>query len=127
MEVLEQSNFSVAVAPYAGFQNRESLYGSIVACVAGLLDLVIIYAFPQVHSTFRRLSNPAAMIALGGFVLGILGAIGRSVTLFKGLAEMKELTANVSDYSDWDLFKVTNVKLLAFDGGRGLFLVDGTT
>jgi chloride channel protein, CIC family len=126
MDVLEQPNFSVAVAPYPGFQIRDWLYGSIVACIAALLGLVIIYAFPQVHSAFHRVSNPVAMITLGGFVLGILGAIGGSITLFKGLAEMKVLTANVSDYSNWDLFKVTIVKLLAlliaascgFRGGR---------
>jgi H+/Cl- antiporter ClcA len=126
MDVLEQPSFSVAVAPYAGFQIRDWLYGSVVACVGALLGLVIIYAFPHVHSAFHRLRNPVAMITLGGFMLGILGAIGGSVTLFKGLAEMKQLTANVSDYSNGDLFRVTIVKLLAllvaascgFRGGR---------
>jgi H+/Cl- antiporter ClcA len=66
------------------------------------------------------------MITVGGVLLGVLGVIGGTVTLFKGLDEMKELATNAADYTAAGLALVVLVKLAAlviagtcgFRGGR---------
>ena len=46
-----------------------------------------------------RLGSPLVALVVGGVVLGVLGAIGGPITLFKGLEQMEELTETVADYS----------------------------
>ena len=66
------------------------------------------------------------MTTAGGFLLGILGIVGGPITLFKGLEQMKELTANAGAYSAGGMGWVALVKLAAlviaatcgFRGGR---------
>ncbi len=66
------------------------------------------------------------MLPAGGLVLGLLGALGGHLTLFKGLEEIKELTANIGGWSSGELAKLAVVKLVAllvaaacgFRGGR---------
>jgi H+/Cl- antiporter ClcA len=66
-----------------------------------------------------------ALVA-GGAILGILGAIGGEITLFKGLEQMQELTARAGEYSAAGLAMIGAIKLVAvviagtsgFRGGR---------
>jgi H+/Cl- antiporter ClcA len=66
------------------------------------------------------------MLVVGGFLLGTLGVIGGPISLFKGLDQMKTLTATVADYTPAGLALLAGVKLVAvviaatsgFRGGR---------
>jgi H+/Cl- antiporter ClcA len=52
-------------------------------------------------------------IGLGGVVLGLLGALGGEITLFKGLDQMGELITNAGSYTGFQLASIFGVKLLA--------------
>jgi H+/Cl- antiporter ClcA len=124
--VLAQPGFSVSVEPYRGAEVIDLVSGSIIAVGAALLTLLLVYAFPYVHAFFRRIAHPVAMIGLGGVILGVIGAVGGPITLFKGLDQMKQLTDDAGDYSRARLVLIIGVKLLAlliaascgFRGGR---------
>ena len=100
--------------------------GAAIAGLAAATGLLLVYAFPKVYEAFQRLRHPVLMLGLGGAVLGLLGVLGGPLTLFKGLDEMKGLTANVSAYSAVTLLVIVAVKLAAllvsascgFRGGR---------
>lgn len=124
--LLAQPVFSVAVTPYRGPEVIDLLSGSAIALVAAAIGLAAVYAFPLAHGLFQRIRNPMVMLTAGGVLLGVLGAIGGSITLFKGLEEMKELASTVADYTSVELVVVLVVKLAAvviaatcgFRGGR---------
>lgn len=61
-----------------------------------MLGLLAVYAFPYVHRLFRALKHPVLALTAGGLLLGLLGALGGHLTLFKGLDEVKELAADPS-------------------------------
>ncbi|WP_406865395.1 ion channel protein [Streptomyces sp. HUAS MG47] len=98
----------------------------IVATLGAVLGLAGCYAFPPLHSAFQRLRHPMVMLPVGGLLLGLLGALGGPLTLFKGLDEVKELTSDIGAYSSGELAKFTVIKLVAllvaaacgFRGGR---------
>ncbi|MFD9033170.1 ion channel protein [Streptomyces sp. NPDC059567] len=102
------------------------LASMVVATAAALFGLLCCYGLPHVHRAFQRLRHPMLMIPVGGVVLGLLGALGGSLTLFKGLEQVKELTENIGSYSSGELAKMAVVKLAAllvaascgFVGGR---------
>jgi H+/Cl- antiporter ClcA len=124
--LVAQPTFAVEVAPYPGARLVDLLSGSIVGVAAALVALVAVYAFPYVHAAFGRLTHPLVMLTAGGIVLAALAAMGGTITMFKGLDEMKELTANLSDYSNPRLLAIVAIKLAAlvvagsagFRGGR---------
>ena len=124
--VLAQPELSVSVEPYRGAEVIDLVSGSIIAVAAALLTLLLVYAFPYVHAFFQRFAHPVAMIGLGGVVLGVIGAVGGPITLFKGLDQMKQLTDEAGDLSRARLVLIIGVKLLAlliaascgFRGGR---------
>ena len=125
-DLLTTDTFAVAVAPYTGPQPIDLLTGSIIAVVAAVVGLVPIYLFPVSYAIFQRLGTPLVSLLVGGLVLGILGAIGGPISLFKGLAQMQTLAANVGDYTAAGLALLVGLKLLAvviastsgFRGGR---------
>ncbi|WP_245672739.1 ion channel protein [Aldersonia kunmingensis] len=102
------------------------LTGAVIALAAALLGLVAVYLFDPMHTLFHRLPNPLITLTLGGLVLGILGAIGGEITLFKGLDQMGELASTVGDYTVAGLLLIVVVKIGAllvaaaagFRGGR---------
>ena len=63
------------------------------------------------------------ILGVGGLILGILGAIGGAVTLFKGLDEMQQLAFSqvfsVSDYLLFALIKLAALVVAAACGFRG--------
>jgi H+/Cl- antiporter ClcA len=85
-----------------------------------------VYAFPYVHRVFRRLGHPMVALPVGGLVLGLLGALGGHLTLFKGLDEVAELARDPDGWSAGGFAVMSVVKLAAllvaascgFRGGR---------
>jgi H+/Cl- antiporter ClcA len=65
----------------------------VVASAAAVLGMAAVYAFPHTHAAFARLKHPMLMLPVGGLVLGLLGALGGHLTLFKGLNEVVKLAA----------------------------------
>lgn len=118
--------FAVSVPPYRGFHIGDTVSGMVVAGCAALLGLVAVACFPYVHALFHRLRDPAVMVTVGGVVLGLLGWAGGRITLFKGVEQVKQLSAQVAQHSTANLVLVTLIKLLAlvvaasagFWGGR---------
>ncbi|MEV6763791.1 ion channel protein [Streptomyces sp. NPDC051105] len=98
----------------------------VIAPVAALLGMLAVYAFPYVHGAFRRLGHPMVALPAGGVVLGLLGALGGHLTLFKGLDEVAELAKDPEGWSAGQFAVMTVVKLAAllvaaacgFRGGR---------
>ncbi|MFD3839951.1 ion channel protein [Streptomyces sp. NPDC058642] len=98
----------------------------VVASAAALLGMCAVRAFPYVHAGFARLRHPMLMLPVGGLVLGLLGALGGHLTLFKGLDEVGEIAADPDGWSAGEFATMTVVKLAAllvaascgFRGGR---------
>ncbi len=124
MYALAQPVFAVDVPPYPGPRWADLISAPVVAVAAVLIGLVLLALFPLLHGWAQLIRHPVAMLTIGGVALGVLGAIGGRITLFKGLDEMRELV--VSDSSSWRLVVDIVVKGLAlviagtfgFHGGR---------
>jgi H+/Cl- antiporter ClcA len=113
--------------PSFGRPGWADLLAALVIAPAGaLLGMLAVYAFPYVHAAFVRLRHPMVALPVGGFVLGLLGALGGHLTLFKGLEEVAELAAEPDGWSAGEFAAMTVVKLAAllvaascgFRGGR---------
>lgn len=126
MALLTNESFVLTIVPYVQPQAIDLVTGSLVAMGAAALGLVSISLFPLAYAAFQRLRHPIPMLVVGGFLLGLLGVIGGPISLFKGLEQMKELTATVGDYTPAGLALLAVVKLVAvviastsgFRGGR---------
>jgi H+/Cl- antiporter ClcA len=124
--LLEQPTFAVAVPPYPGPAPIDILTAALIALAAAAVGLAGVYAFPHVHRLFHTIGHPLLMVTAGGVVLGLLGALGGRITLFRGVDEMRELTATAADYTIAGLVLIVVVKLAAmvvaatsgFPGGR---------
>lgn len=98
----------------------------VIASVGAVLTMCAVRAFPYVHGAFARLRHPMLALPAGGVVLGLLGALGGHLTLFKGLDEVGELAADPDGWSAGQFATMTVVKLAAllvaascgFRGGR---------
>jgi H+/Cl- antiporter ClcA len=126
MLLLGGESFVLTVAPYPQHELVDLVSGSLIAVVAAVIGMIAIYAFPFVHAAFHRLGPPIVALTAGGFVLGLLGVLGGPISLFKGLEQMKELTATAAEYAPAGLALLAVVKLVAvlvasgsgFRGGR---------
>ncbi|MEV0526982.1 ion channel protein [Streptomyces sp. NPDC050439] len=124
--LIAHPTFQIDIAPYDGPHWGDILSAMIISTAAAAIGLCAVYAFPYLHRAFRQLGHPLLMLTVGGLVLGALGALGGHLTLFKGLEEMKELTAEAPDHDAGNLLLLALVKLLAlcvaatcgFRGGR---------
>ncbi|MCG7209565.1 ion channel protein [Streptomyces arenae] len=98
----------------------------VIAPAAALLGMCAVRAFPYVHGVFRRLGHPMVALPVGGLVLGLLGALGGPLTLFKGLDQVAALAKDPEGWSAGQFAVMTVVKLAAltvaascgFRGGR---------
>ncbi|WP_037683960.1 ion channel protein [Streptomyces griseus] len=98
----------------------------VVACVAALLTMCAVRAFPYVHGVFAWLRHPMLALPAGGIMLGLLAAVGGHLTLFKGLDQVAELARDPDGWSAGQFATLTVVKLAAllvaascgFRGGR---------
>lgn len=126
MKVYGAPPMAFDMPPYPGPQPLDVATGALVAVAATCLALGALYAFPWVHRGFHALRHPFVIPLVGGLVLGVLGAIGGEITLFKGAQQMAELLASRDDYDAGQLALIVAVKLVAllvaasasFRGGR---------
>jgi H+/Cl- antiporter ClcA len=126
MVVFETPTFEIDLPAYPGVQPGDLVGAIVVGIVAAGLTLLAVLAFPVVHRTFHRLRSPVLALGAGGLVLGLLGVVGGPLTLFKGLEEMKELSAEADDLAWTAILLMALVKLAAlviaagagFRGGR---------
>ncbi|MEU6824038.1 ion channel protein [Streptomyces atriruber] len=118
--------FRIDVPAYPGARLIDVVSAMVIGSAAAAVGLAAVYAFPLCHRAFRQLGHPVVMLTVGGLVLGALGALGGHLTLFKGLDEMKELTADADAHGAGNLLLLALVKLAAlvvagtcgFRGGR---------
>ncbi len=102
------------------------LTGSVVAVVGAGAGVAAAAALPPAWRMARRLRNPLVYATAGGLILGLLGALGGQITLFKGAAQTAEIIANRDDYGVLALAGIIVIKLVAivvaaatgFRGGR---------
>ncbi|MGW1410045.1 ion channel protein [Streptomyces sp. NPDC002403] len=126
MTLLAHPSFDLSLPAYTR-PHWGDLPSSVVIALAGaVLGLLAVYAFPYVHRFFRALKRPVLALTAGGLLLGLLGALGGHLTLFKGLDEVKELAADPSGWSAGQFAVMAVVKTAAlltaascgFRGGR---------
>jgi H+/Cl- antiporter ClcA len=126
MLLLSDLDMSLDVPDYTGFHLGDLAAAVLIALAACALVILASYVLSPLHAAFHRIKSPVLMLTAGGFTLGWLGVLGGPETLFKGLDEMKDVSTNISQYSNTDLLLFTAVKLLAllvaaaasFRGGR---------
>ncbi|MFD8640722.1 ion channel protein [Streptomyces zaomyceticus] len=125
-QLLAEPTFDMGLPPLTDPGWGDLLAALVIASAAALFALAACYLFPYLHAAFHRLRHPMVILPVGGLVLGLLGALGGQLTLFKGLDEVKELTASIGTWSSGELAKLAVIKLVAllvaascgFRGGR---------
>ncbi|WP_375601634.1 ion channel protein [Enterobacter hormaechei] len=116
-------HFSLPIPHYGQMQLTDIFSGAVVVAIAIALGMVAVWCLPRLHRLMHRLKHPVLILGMGGFILGVLGAIGGTVTLFKGLDEMQQLAFSqvfsVSDYLLFALVKLAALVVAAACGFRG--------
>ncbi|MFJ6464511.1 ion channel protein [Streptomyces sp. NPDC091387] len=126
MNLAAHPSFDLSLPAYTHTHWGDLLSAIVIASAGAVLGLAAVYAFPYAHKAFRALSHPVLALTLGGLLLGLLGALGGHLTLFKGLEEVKELTADPDGRSAAEFGLMAVVKTAAlliaatcgFRGGR---------
>ncbi|MEU9731266.1 ion channel protein [Streptomyces sp. NPDC048002] len=124
--LLDEPTFDLGLPAFDHPGWSDLLAALVIASVSAVLGMAAVYAFPHVHAAFAKLRHPMLMLPVGGFVLGLLGALGGHLTLFKGLEEVGELAADPDGWSAGEFATMAVVKLAAlivaaccgFRGGR---------
>ncbi|WP_318594573.1 ion channel protein [Enterobacter kobei] len=118
-------HFSLSLPHYGEMRIADIFSGAIVVAIAIALGMVAVWCLPRLHRLMHKLKHPVLILGTGGLILGILGTIGGTVTLFKGLDEMQQLAfSQVFSVSDYLLFAVIKLAALVvaaacgFRGGR---------
>ncbi|TXS37245.1 ion channel protein [Streptomyces sp. OR43] len=126
MTLAAHPSFDLSLPAYPGAHWGDLLSAAVIACAGALLGLAAVYAFPYAHRAFRALRHPVLAMTAGGLLLGLLGALGGHLTLFKGLDEVKVLAADPDGWSAGGFGGMAVVKTAAllvaaacgFRGGR---------
>ncbi|KIF68651.1 ion channel protein [Streptomyces sp. AcH 505] len=124
--LISHPTFDLDLPGYHGTTWGDLLAALVIASAAALLGMAAVYCLPYAHTAFRTLRNPVLTLAAGGVVLGLLGALGGELTLFKGLDQVKTLAADPGGWSAGSFALMAVVKLAAvvvaaacgFRGGR---------
>ncbi|MEU3607920.1 ion channel protein [Streptomyces sp. NPDC035033] len=125
-QLFSSPSFAMGLPPLTEPGWEDLLAALVVATLGALFGLLGCWAFPALHRAFGRLRHPMLMLPLGGLLLGLLGALGGHLTLFKGLHETEELVGSLGEHSSGELAGLAVVKLVAllvaaacgFRGGR---------
>ena len=116
-------HFSLSLPHYGQMQIADIFSGAVVVAIAIALGMIAVWCLPRLHRLVHKLKHPVLILGVGGSILGILGAIGGKVTLFKGLDEMQQLAFSqvfsVSDYLLFALIKLAALVVAAACGFRG--------
>ena len=123
---LADLNLSVDVGTYVDGGLKDLGLGILISLGAALFGLVAVYLFVPFHTLFQKIKHPVVMLTVGGLLLGVLGAIGGEVTLFKGLKQMQELPGLAATTTALGFLAFAVIKLFAllvaatsgFRGGR---------
>nr|WSW68488.1 ion channel protein [Streptomyces sp. NBC_00995] len=126
MTLAAHPSFDLSLPDYTGPHWGDLLSAVVIAAAGALLGLAAVYAFPYAHRAFRAQRHPVAAMTAGGLLLGLLGALGGHLTLFKGLDEVKVLAADPDGWSAGGFGGMAVVKTAAlliaaacgFRGGR---------
>ncbi|WP_405870521.1 ion channel protein [Streptomyces sp. NBC_00005] len=125
--LVSEPSFDLDLPPFGRHPGWSDLLAALViASLTAVLGMCAVYAFPYVHGFFKRLGHPMVALPVGGLVLGLLGALGGHLTLFKGLDEIAELARDPDGWSAGEFTLMAVVKLAAllvaaacgFRGGR---------
>ncbi|MFK3706416.1 ion channel protein [Klebsiella sp. NPDC088457] len=115
--------FSLPIPQYPQMHLVDIFSGAIVTLIAIAVGMVTVWCLPRLHALMHRLKNPVLTLGVGGLLLGILGAIGGHITLFKGLDEMQQIafsqTLTAGDFLLIALVKLAALVLAAASGFRG--------
>ncbi|MFI8824565.1 ion channel protein [Streptomyces sp. NPDC053431] len=119
-------SFDMGLPPLEHPGYEDLLAALVLATLAAVFGLLACYLFPHLHRAFTRLGHPMLVLPLGGLLLGLLGALGGHLTLFKGLTETKEIVQSIGSLGSGELAKLAVVKFVAllvasacgFRGGR---------
>ncbi|MEU9202378.1 ion channel protein [Streptomyces sp. NPDC048332] len=126
MTLAAHPSFDLSLPEYTGADWGDLLSAVVIAAAGALLGLAAVYAFPYAHRAFLALRHPVLAMTAGGLILGLLGALGGHLTLFKGLDEVKVLAADPDGWSAGEFGGMAVVKTAAlmiaaacgFRGGR---------
>ena len=116
-------NFSLPIPVYPQMHFVDILSGAIVTLIAIAVGMVAVWCLPRLHALMNRLKNPVLTLGLGGLLLGILGAAGGHITLFKGLEERQQIalsqTLTAGDFLLIALVKLAALVIASASGFRG--------
>ena len=116
-------HFSLPIPVYPQMHFVDIISGAIVTLIAIAVGMVAVWCLPRLHALMNRLKNPVLTLGLGGLLLGILGAAGGHITLFKGLEEMQQIalsqTLMAGDFLLIALVKLAALVIAAASGFRG--------
>ena len=123
---LSELDLAIDVPTYAYGGLADLGLAVVIAVGAAAVGLVAVYLFVPMHRAFQRIGHPVLMLTVGGLLLGLLGALGGEVTLFKGLSQMQELPGLAATTTAAGFLAFAGIKLLAllvaatsgFRGGR---------
>ncbi len=121
--LLFQPDFSLAIPHYTRMRLVDVFSGMVVVALSVAVGMVAVWCLPRLHALMHRLKHPVLILGVGGFALGIVGAIGGHITLFNGLQEMQQLgfsqTLSASDFLLIALIKLIALVIAAASGFRG--------
>ncbi|HAT1574341.1 TPA: ion channel protein [Raoultella ornithinolytica] len=116
-------HFSLPIPVYPQMHFVDIISGAIVTLIAIAVGMVAVWCLPRLHALMNRLKNPVLTLGLGGLLLGILGAAGGHITLFKGLEEMQQIalsqTLTAGDFLLIALVKLAALVIASASGFRG--------
>ncbi len=104
---------SMNLPAFPGLKLPGFLAAFAIAMAAAIVGLAATWVFPRLYRLFHQLRHPFVILVAGGVCLGLLGALGGEITLFKGLEQMQELATRYSSESAGALAAITGITLLA--------------
>ncbi len=126
MTLLNDTSLTAQVPDFSDPTAVDFLSAALISVLAACCGLVAVALFPHTHRWFHAISNPLIMSILGGVTLGVVGAIGGPLTLFKGSDQIGELLNDREHLTPAILLSILGLKLAAlvisasagFRGGR---------